>query len=74
VTVLRDLAGLVIGGWGMIHEELGGHPESTPLLIYGAMMVAPSVLATTWLARSGIASPSSPPPADSSQPSPSSTQ
>lgn len=71
--VLRDLVCLAVGGWGVIHEELSGHPSPTVLAVYAVMMVSPGVLAAGWLAREGTGGQSSPPPGDSPPP-PSSSQ
>lgn len=69
LTVVRDLVCLGVGVWGVIHEELSGHPNLGVLALYGVLMVAPGALATVWLAQSGTASASPAPPAEPS-PSP----
>lgn len=62
LTVLRDLASFMIGGWGLIHEALQDKPEAGVLAIFGALLVTPGVLAAHWLTQSGTGAPSSQPP------------
>lgn len=76
VIVLRDLASLAIGVWGVIHEELSGKADLGRLGFFAVLMVAPGVLAGVWLAlqQSGTDGPgqsSASPPAPSASPSPS---
>ncbi len=76
LTVLRDVACLALGVWGVIHEELSGKADLARLAFFAALMVAPAALAAAWLARSDTAGQSSEPPASPpppSSPSPSSS-
>lgn len=76
MIVLRDLASLAIGVWGVVHEELSGKADLGRLGLFAVLMVAPGALAGWWLAKqqSGTAGPgqsSGSPPAPSPSPSPS---
>ena len=66
MTVVRDVAFLILGAAGIITEIRGGHPSAELLLAYMAVAGGPGVLAATVLGRTG--SPSSPPAPESSSP------
>ncbi|MEO5875531.1 MAG: hypothetical protein ABIS86_17075 [Streptosporangiaceae bacterium] len=59
MPVVRDVVCLVLGIWGVIHEELSGKANPMVLAIYGIFMVAPGLIAAVWLTQSGTGSPSS---------------
>jgi hypothetical protein len=59
LTILRDVACLVLGAWGVVNEELSAHPDLSRLGFFGVLMIAPMTLAGLWLGRTG--SQSSPP-------------
>jgi hypothetical protein len=71
LTVGRDLVCLVLGVWGVIREELSRTPDLTRMGFFALLIVAPAVLATWWLGRTGSPS-SSPRPPEPSPPAPSS--
>jgi hypothetical protein len=60
LTVVRDVLCLGLGVWGVIREEVGGHPDLTRLLFFAALMVSPGLIAAAWLGRTGARSISSP--------------
>ncbi|MFC5946586.1 hypothetical protein, partial [Micromonospora harpali] len=62
LTVLRDLASFLIGGWALLHQALQPKPDTGVLLIFAGLLVTPGVLAAHWLATSGTAGQSSQPP------------
>lgn len=69
LTVLRDVACLALGVWGVIHQELSGKADLGLLTFFAILMVAPAALAAVWLAQSGTAGPSSDPPVQPPSPS-----
>lgn len=72
LTVLRDMACLPVGAWGVIHEELKLHPNAGLIIVYFVAMISPGVLGALLLGRTGMLF-SQPPsqPSLSSPPSPS---
>lgn len=68
LIVVRDLACLVLGVWGVIHEELATVPDLGRLGFFGVLMTAPGLLAARWLGRgeSSSSQPASPPSPESS--------
>lgn len=72
MTIVRDVASLAVGVWGVVHEELSGKADLGRLAFFAVLMIAPGILATLWLAQSSTAGPSSEPPAQPQSPSPSS--
>ena len=72
LTVARDLASFVIGGWGLVYQAVQDKPDAGVLTIFAALLVTPGVLAARWLATSGTGGQSSPPSSQPSPPSPSS--
>lgn len=71
LIVLRDLVCLVLGVWGVVHEELTNTPDLARLGFFGVLMTAPGLLAARWLGRTTDGQ-SSAPPAEPSSSSPSS--
>lgn len=64
LTVVRDVLCLILGVFGVIHEELNKTPDLTRMLFFGVLMISPGLIAAAWLGRTGSQSIS--PPSDAS--------
>lgn len=68
IVPVRDVTCLILGVWGVVHEELSASPDLNRLAFFGVLMTAPGLLAARWLGR-GESSSSPPPSEPSPQPS-----
>lgn len=66
---IRDLAGIGIGAWGVIHEEISAHPDLSRMMFFGALMIAPATFHAWLLGRGNGDGSSSAPPSPPSSPS-----